>query len=77
MEKRIVRFEEDLWRIRTDAGELPESEKMELIEYFDETKLPYRLTDGGRLCIVGEIDRDVVFERLEHFYDERAEVFPF
>ena len=76
MEKRIVRLEEDLWRIRTDAGELPESEQMELIEYFDEIKLPYRLNDGA-LCIVGEVAREAVFERLEHFYDGRAEVFPF
>lgn len=76
MEKRIIRFEEDLWRIRTDAGELPETERMELIEYFDEIKLPYRLV-GDCLCIVGEIDREAVFERMEHFYDGRAEVFPF
>ena len=76
MEKRIVRFEENLWRIRTDAGELSESERTELIEYFGEIKLPYRL-DGNCLCIVGEVDRDTVFERLEHFYDERAEIFPF
>ncbi len=76
MEKRIVRIEKDLWRLRTDAGELPESEKMELIQYFDKIKLPYRLV-GGCLCIIGEVDRNAVFERLEHFYDGRAEVFPF
>ena len=76
MEKRIIRLEEGLWRIRTDVGELPESEQMELIEYFSEIKLPYRLTDGC-LCVVGGVDRDAVFERLEHFYDGRAEVFPF
>lgn len=76
MEKRIVRLEKDLWRIRTDAGELPETERMELIQYFAEIRLPYCLIDGC-LCIVGEVDRDAVFERLEHFYDGRAEVFPF
>ena len=76
MEKRIVRFENDLWRIRTDAGELSKSEQMELIEYFDEIKLPYCFSDGF-LCIVGGVGRDTVFERLEHFYDGRAEVFPF
>lgn len=68
MKKRIIRFEEDLWRIRTDAGELPETERLELIEYFDEIKLPYRLI-GDCLCIEGEIDREAVFERMEHFYD--------
>ena len=76
MEKRIVRLEEDLWRIRTEIGELFESERMELIEFFGEIKLPYRLVDGC-LCIADGVDRDAVFERLEHFYDGRAEVFPF
>ena len=76
MEKRIVRLEEGSWRIRTDNGELPKPEQIEVIEYFDEIKLPYRLIDGY-LCIVGDVDRESVFERLEHFYDGRAEVFPF
>lgn len=76
MDKRIIRFENDMWRIRTDVGELPKSERSELIEYFDEIKLPYRLA-GNCLYIVGEIDRGTVFERVEYFYDGRAEVFPF
>ncbi len=76
MEKRIVRFEENLWRIRTDAGELSESEQRELIEYLSETKLPY-CHAGGSLCIVGSVSRGTVFERLEYFYDGSAEVFPF
>ena len=76
MEKRIVRLEEGLWRIRTDIGELPKSEQIEVIEYFDEIKYPYRLIDGCP-CIVGDVDRKSVFERLAHFYDGCAEVFPF
>ena len=76
METRVVRLEEDLWHIRTDTGELPESERDELIEYFDKIKLNYRV-DGGHICVVGNIGRDTVFERLEHFYDDRAEVLPF
>lgn len=76
MEKRIVRLEEGSWRIRTDIGELPKSEQIEVIEYFDDIKLPYRLIDGC-LYIVGDVDRESVFERLEHFYDGRAEVLPF
>ncbi len=76
MEKRIVRLEDELWRIRTDTGELPTSERDELIEYFGEIKLNYRVV-AGRVCIAGSIDRESVFERLEHFYDGRAEVFPF
>ena len=76
MEKRIVRLEDELWRIRTDSGELPDSERKELEKYFGDIKLPYRLVDGHP-CIGGDIERDVVFERLEHFYKGRAEVFPF
>jgi len=76
VEKRIIRFEDDMWRIRTDVGDLPKSERSELIEYFDEIRLSYRLV-GGRLCIVGEIDRETVFEIMEHFYDGRADVLPF
>jgi hypothetical protein len=76
MEKRIVRFEDEVWRIRTDVGELPGSERKELEEYFGEIKLPYRLADG-HLCIAGGVDRDAVFERLEHFYDGWADVLPF
>lgn len=73
VEKRNIRFEDNMWRIRTDEGELPESERSELIEYFDEIRLPYRLV-GACLCIVGQVDRDSVFDRMAHFYDGRAEV---
>ena len=76
MEKRIVRLEDDLWRIRTDTGELATSERDELIEYFGEIKLNYQIV-SGHVCIVGSIDRESVFERLEYFYDDRAEVLPF
>jgi len=76
MEKRIVRLEDEVWRIRTDAGELPGSEQKELEKYFGEIKLPYRFADG-HLCIAGGVDRDAVFERLEHFYDGWADVLPF
>ncbi len=76
MKKRIVRLEDDLWRIRTDIGELSASESDELIEYFGEIKLNYRVVTG-HVCIEGSIDRGSVFERLEHFYDGRADVLPF
>lgn len=62
--------------IRTDTGEISASERKELTEYFDEVKLPYRFV-GGCLCIPCKVDRDAVLERVEHFYDGRAEVFPF
>lgn len=76
MKERIVRLEKGMWCIRSDAGELHDSEQKELIEYFNEIKLPYRLS-AGRLYIDGGVDRNAVFERLQHFYDGRAEVFPF
>jgi len=34
MPNRIVRLEEDLWRIRTDQGELDEAEQQELKKVF-------------------------------------------
>lgn len=52
MEKRIVRLGDDLWRIRTDTGKLPAYERDELIEYFGEIKLNYRVVTG-HLCIAG------------------------
>jgi hypothetical protein len=76
MEKRIVRLEGDLWQIRTDTGELPESEQNALIAYFNEIKLPHQIADGC-LCIAGGVDRESVFKCLENFYDVRAEVLPF
>lgn len=76
MENRIVRLEVGFWRIRTDIGELPESEQTELKEYFDEIRLPYKYIEG-KLCVPDGVERDTIFERIEHFYDGRAEVYPF
>ena len=76
MEQRIIRFENGLWNIRTDSGKLHESEREELMEYLDEIMLPYRLMEGC-LYIEGSVSRSAVFEQLEHFYDGRANVFPF
>jgi hypothetical protein len=76
MEKRIVRLEKNVWRIRKEAGEIPESERAELVEYSDKIKIPHCMIEG-RLCIPGKVDRNSVFERLEHFYDGRIEALPF
>ena len=76
MENRIIRLEDNVWHIRADPGELSDSERAELIAYLDEIKLPHLLIEGS-LCIPGEVDRQSVFERLEQFYDGRAEVLPF
>jgi hypothetical protein len=76
MPKRIVRLEGDSWRIRPDQGELDAAEQQELRSYFDEIRMPYRL-EHGRLCVPGSVSWEVIYERLNHFYDGRAEVYPF
>jgi len=76
MLKRIVRLEEHVWRIRPDQGELDAAEQQELRDYFDEVRLPYRI-DHGRLCVPESVLWEELYERLELFYDGRAEVFPF
>ena len=76
MDKRIIRLEDDFWKIRTDIGELSESEKKELKEYFDEIRMPYRIING-RLCVSAGVDKASIFEMMEHFYEGRAEVYPF
>ncbi|MBX3734214.1 MAG: hypothetical protein KF791_16685 [Verrucomicrobiae bacterium] len=73
---RIVRLEGELWRIRPDGGELDAAEQQELRDYFDEVRLPYRI-EHGRLCVPGTITWQALCERLEHFYDGRAEIYPF
>lgn len=73
---RIVRQEGEFWRIRTDRGELTKGEQQELRHYLDEVRLPYRV-EHGRICIPGSISWEVLYERLAHFYDGRAEVYPF
>ncbi len=76
MTKRIVRLEENLWRIRPEQGELDAVEQQELRDYFDEIRMPYRLRGGGA-CVLGSISWEALYERLEHFYAGRAEVYPF
>ena len=76
MPPRIVRLENNLWRIRPQQGEIDVAEEQELREYFDEVRLPYRI-ENGRACIVGSIGWDALYERLQHFYEGRAEVYPF
>ena len=73
---RIVRLEGDLWRIRPDEGELDSVEQQELRRYFDEVRLPYRIVHG-RPCVSGNIAWETLYELLVHFYNGRAEVYPF
>jgi len=76
MTKRIVRLEGNLWRVRSEQGELDAAEQQELRDYFDEIRMPYRIDHGGP-CVLGSISWEALFERLEHFYNGRAEVYPF
>jgi len=74
--KRIVRLEEGRWRIRSDQGPLDAAEQGELKDYFDEIRFPYRMIDG-QPCVPETVSWATIFERLEFFYDGRAEVYPF
>ena len=76
MPNRIVRLEENLWRIRPDEGELAPDEQKELQAYFDEIRMPYGF-ERGRLCVPGSVSWESIYEVLQHFYEGRAEVFPF
>ncbi len=76
MTTRVVRVEQGYWRIRTDLGELSESETEELKKYFDEIEMPYSLIENN-LCVNEEISQVEIFGRLEHFYEDRADVLPF
>jgi hypothetical protein len=76
MGKRIVRLEGKLWRIRSDQGELDAAEQQELRDYFDEVRTPYRV-DHGKVCVLGSVSWETVYEILDHFYHGRAEVYPF
>ena len=72
----IVRLEGDLWRIRPDQGELDAAEQQELRDYFDEIRMAYRI-EHGQLCVPGNILWETLYETPEHFYDGRAEAYPF
>jgi hypothetical protein len=76
MPPRIVRLEDNLWRIRPERGDLDAAEEQELRDYFGEVGLPYRI-ENGRPCVLGSIAWEELYERLQHFYDGRSEVFPF
>ena len=74
---RTVTMEEDYWRIRTGEGdELEAVEQQELQAYFEQIRLPYRLF-LGRPCVSDVVPWVFILEKLEDFYDGRAEVCPF
>ena len=73
---RIVRLEAGLWRIRSDEGELDGVEQDELEDYFTNIQMPYRMMNGA-VCIPGGISWQILYQRLVHSYEGKAEVFPF
>ena len=76
MERRTVSQQYGPWRITTDVGDLDAAEVAELKDYFGEVGLPFLIV-GGRIEIPASVSRATVFEVIEHFYDGRAEVYPF
>ena len=76
MENRIVRLENGYWQIRSDKGDLAPSEHRELKLYFDEIRFPYHMI-GTCTCVPESITWGEISERLNHFYDGRADVLPF
>jgi hypothetical protein len=76
MEKRILRREDDFWRIRTDTGELADSERNALRAYLEEKGFKAAITDD-KLAIAGELTWQEVVEPIEAFYEGQAEVYPF
>jgi hypothetical protein len=76
METRILRLEDEFWRIRTDTGELTETERNALKAYLDEKGFKTAMIDGN-LVIAGKLTWTEVFEPIEGFYEGKADVYPF
>jgi hypothetical protein len=76
METRILRLEDEFWRIRTDTGELAETERNALRAYLDEKGFKTAIIDDN-LFIAGKLTWTEVFEPIDGFYEGKADVYPF
>ena len=76
MEHRTVSQQYGPWRITTDVGDLDATEVAELKEYLGEAGILFSVV-SGRIEIPASVSRATIFEVVEHFYDGRAEVYPF
>ena len=76
MEKRILRLEDEFWRIRTDTGELADAERNALRAYLDEKGFKTAIIDDN-LAIAGKLTWQHVVEPIEGFYEGKADVYPF
>jgi hypothetical protein len=66
MEKRILRLEDEFWRIRTDAGELADAERNALRAYLEEKGFKTAIIDDN-LAIAGKLTWQEAVEPLEAF----------
>ena len=76
MDTRILRLEDEFWRIRTDTGELAETERNALRAYLDEKGFKTAIIDDN-LVIAGKLTWTEVFEPIHGFYEGKADVYPF
>jgi nicotinic acid phosphoribosyltransferase len=76
METRILRLEDEFWRIRTDTGELADAERNALRAYLDEKGFKTAIIDDN-LAIAGELTWQEIVEPVEAFYEGKADVYPF
>jgi hypothetical protein len=76
METRILRLEDEFWRIRTDTGELAGTERNALRAYLDEKGVKTAMIDDN-LVIAGKLTWTEIFEPIQGFYEGKADVYPF
>ena len=76
MLKRILRLEDQFWRIRTDTGELAVAERDALRAYLNEKGFKTTVIDDN-LAIAGELTWEQVVEPIEGFYKGKADLYPF
>jgi hypothetical protein len=76
METRILRLEDEFWRIRTDTGELAGTERNALRAYLDEKGFNTAMIDDN-LVIAGKLTWTEIFEPIQGFYEGKADVYPF
>jgi hypothetical protein len=70
MQKRILRLEDEFWRIRTDKGELADAERDALRAYLDQKGFKTTIIDDN-LATAGELTWQEVVEPIEGFYEAR------
>jgi hypothetical protein len=62
MEKRILRLEDEFWRIRTDTGELTDAERDALRAYLDEKGFKTAMIDDNLAIAEPRIEPEIIFK---------------